>query len=281
MTPEDAVIYVQQLRAGIIPESIYVSRVGRDYVANACRDSFIDIGMYGLVDMSHVRRFVDTQQLKGKHVLEIMAGNGYLTKAIRDCGVKIIGTDNGSWYRREYTMVNIGKIIQMDCMQAIREHGPRADALICSWPYCSGPAGDAYTKAALLWDELFPDKPHYYYGECAHGVTATLEFFDLFEVREQVAQMPTWQGYWDAIYKVKKRSISLHDGHMVHTKRVCTQYGWRLKYAEDDEGKFYIVMGNSGEHIGYGIKCEYGSYERLFVATTLEAARNGHWNWTY
>lgn len=61
------------------------------------------------------------------NVLEVGAGNGELSRLLRERGINIVATDNGSWYRSK--MPNDVK--RLKYQTAIEKYKP--DLIICSW----------------------------------------------------------------------------------------------------------------------------------------------------
>jgi hypothetical protein len=68
--------------------------------------------------------------------VEIAAGDGTLSRFLRDAGVDVVATDDYSWQktRRE----QVGDVVVQDAVAALRERAPRV--VLCSWP----PAGNPF-----------------------------------------------------------------------------------------------------------------------------------------
>lgn len=97
-------------------------------------------------------RTLNEKVIKNSKCLEIMCGNGFISKALREEGVEIIATDN---YCIDYGFSNkVDGIIEMDCLDAISKYGKEVDFIICSWiPYGS----DIGYKALKLMNEINPN----------------------------------------------------------------------------------------------------------------------------
>jgi hypothetical protein len=67
--------------------------------------------------------------LAGRSCLEIGAGDGTLTRFLRDRGVTITATDDYSWQDR---IAYPASVVQMDATAALRHHSP--EVVLCSWP---------------------------------------------------------------------------------------------------------------------------------------------------
>ena len=194
------------------------------------RDQFIEAGGFCLVSYDWVRKLKDTIIKDGK-CLEIMAGSGMLSKALKDVGCDIIATDNkawgefphkkfNTWFREPFTDVE-----EIDCIDAIEKYGKDVDFIIVSWAYMD----DTCYRALLKMREVNPDCLMIYigeYGDCCadENFTEAAESFDihwfehkkdgkepivenleeiydnLVEVRKLYKQ---WYGIHDDIYIVK------------------------------------------------------------------------------
>jgi hypothetical protein len=129
-----------------------------------------------------------------RKVLEIMAGAGWLAKALSDCGVNIVATDSGDWDERHDKMMRLYPIKKHDAANAVRLFD--ADILICSWP----PYGsDAICDAATVWGT---ERPIIYIGEGDGGCNAPEEFWEHFREMDNAPNIPliSWDGIHDHIF---------------------------------------------------------------------------------
>ncbi len=69
--------------------------------------------------------------------LEIAAGDGTLTRFLKDHGVRITATDDCSW---KYAVHYPDSVVKRDAREALREYAP--EVVICSWP----PAGNDFER---------------------------------------------------------------------------------------------------------------------------------------
>lgn len=134
--------------------------------------------------------------------LEIMAGTGYLSYALKKYGVNIKATDNYSW---NHYFKNSISVEQMDCFDAIKKYGKQVDFIVCSWPYM-----DATASICLeLMAKVNPKCRMIYIGEDIGGCTANTRFFEIAEFQdikgfnEAVSNYTRWAGIYDYIGLVK------------------------------------------------------------------------------
>ena len=97
------------------------------------RIKYQDSGMYGFVSWKWVNPFVEW--LGDRKVLEVMAGRGWLSKALRDKEVDVIATDDYSWHESEGWDDPLTNVDRLDAVKSIEVYGEEIDILIMSWPY--------------------------------------------------------------------------------------------------------------------------------------------------
>lgn len=71
--------------------------------------------------------------LKGKNVLEVFAGNGYLAKKLLEAGVNVRPTSIFKGYDRSDVKM-YADVEEMTAKEAIQRYGEEADVLLMSWP---------------------------------------------------------------------------------------------------------------------------------------------------
>ena len=147
--------------------------------------------MWTVVDLNWTWHFA--QYLGSMRVLEVMAGVGWLTKALRAHGANIISTDNMSW-QKDYAP-NFGdpvtEIEPLNAVDAVHAYGSQSDILLMAWSSCA-----ADLQAASLWE---PQKPVIYIGERPGGCTGSDRFHAGFFPELQV-NIPRYRSNWDALY---------------------------------------------------------------------------------
>lgn len=152
------------------------------------KDAWNDRGMYAFVCWEWVEPLA--KWIGNRKVLEVMAGAGWLARALREKEVCVIATDDYTWAdKRGWTTVT--EVEKMDAVAAIEKYGPQADTLIISWPYMDKDAFHAITK----WHEIQPDGLIIYIGEDEGGCTACIEFFVHFEYLQREDFEPITQAY--------------------------------------------------------------------------------------
>ena len=148
-------------------------------------------GMWAMVDL-HWTGHLYRKYLIGKQVLEIMAGAGWLAKALEAHGANIRATDSMRWHKlKEWQCVH--PVEKMTSNKAVRTYGKRSDVLICSWPPYES---QEMTRACQLFG---PGKTIIYIGEGVGGCNADETFFNGFIERESF-NIPQWSGMHDSVY---------------------------------------------------------------------------------
>lgn len=162
------------------------------------RETWTDRGMYAFVCWQWVEPFATW--IGKRKVLEVMAGAGWLARALTAKGIEVIATDDYSWAdKRAWSMQTT--VEKMDAVTAIEQYGSTSDILLISWPYMDPSAFEAIRK----WNEINPEGLIVYIGEQEGGCTANDAFFEHFEVqendsfREVSANYCTWDGLHDTI----------------------------------------------------------------------------------
>lgn len=161
----------------LIPEKLLVHKDPLGFMSLSAftqREAWINRGMYAFVCWQWVdplARWIGQQ-----NVLEVMAGAGWLAKALREKGVNVIATDDYSWHlERKWPIVS--PVEKLGAIEAVKKYGASCDILILSWPYMDDTAFNVI-------NELYQVKPDcliIYIGEDFGGCTASEEFFDHFE----------------------------------------------------------------------------------------------------
>lgn len=145
-----------------------------------------NLGMYGVVDLSWTANLAEW--LGDRSALEVMAGRGYLTKALRHHGTNVRATDNGSWNIRP---LDPPEVEPMDGLAAVNTY--EAQVLIVSWPPYEG------RDIISICDAWGTDKLIVFIGEPKFGCTACDEFYDRFDVLPVDIPMPSHYGIHDRV----------------------------------------------------------------------------------
>ena len=159
------------------------------------REECIKAGMWAIVYDEWIKELA--LWIGNRTCLEIMAGAGWMAKALAAHGVDIIATDDYSWERKHSGNHNILRkyqysVEELEASEATKKYQDR-DILICSWPYMD----NEFANACKNWQ----GKPIVYVGEGESGCTANDEFFQGFEEDESAPniQLMCWPGIHDYI----------------------------------------------------------------------------------
>jgi len=142
-------------------------------------------GMWAIVDLVWTKQLADW--IAGRKVLEVMAGRGWLAKALKHYNVNIVATDNKPWETSP-----IFEVEKLDAVAAAK-HAADFEIMIMSWP----PYDDAIAiETCRAWGS---SRPIVYIGEGPGGCNANDEFFDHFaEIKNQPEiSLPRWYGLRD------------------------------------------------------------------------------------
>lgn len=117
--------------SGETPESIpNILKNGQKFsnsVGMFLHSAMADAGYFGRVTKEVAQDIA--KNVKNGTVLDVMAGRGFAVKALREAGVKTIGTDNNSWNLSE-------DIEQFDALESVRNYGAQVTHILISWaPY--------------------------------------------------------------------------------------------------------------------------------------------------
>jgi hypothetical protein len=156
---------IEGLRDKKVPET-YPNDIDENPLYTARRPEIVRMSSHALVSY----RWVEPLSIfiSGRPCLEIMSGKGMLARALMDCKVNVIPSDNTK-YLDSWCEIEI-----IDCLEAIKKYIHKVDFLICSWPYDSSPMPEAIE----LMRKLKPDCRMIYIGEPRGGCCASKKFFE-------------------------------------------------------------------------------------------------------
>ena len=145
-------------------------------------------GMWAIVEQKWTKKLANW--IGNRKCLEVMAGVGWLAKALSEHGVNIVATDDFSWtlkarHKNESLKEIYPDIIKEDAISAVKKYD--ADVLIVSWP----PYEDrTICDVCDIWGTK---KPIVYIGEGLGGCCAVSEFFENYKEDESVSiSLPQW-----------------------------------------------------------------------------------------
>ncbi len=111
---------------------------------------------------------------KGKTVVELCAGSGWLSHWLKKYGVNVTATtDDMSWHKSGRLKNILPLVENMDALTAISTYP--ADIYILSWPYMDD-------TALKIWEALPAGSTLLYIGEGPHGCTADEAFFESVDI---------------------------------------------------------------------------------------------------
>ncbi len=181
--------FIEYLDKGEIPPSPPITRwLGpEDFRA---RTHCTERGMWGLVYKGFASELA--AWIGDRKVLEVMAGRGWLAKALSDEGVEVVATDDNSWDNKHSKAASVFPVRPMDAVEAAL--GIEADVLIMSWP----PYGDDIaTRVLEAWGE---SGPIVYIGEGKGGCNAPDSFFQHWRsLSDVVIPLASWDGLHDGV----------------------------------------------------------------------------------
>lgn len=131
------------------------------------------------------------QWIGSRKVIEVMAGGGWLAKALAEQGIDIVATDDYTWDDRHKQMKRLYPVRKMTATRAAHLPG---DILLVSWP----PYGDkAICRACKVWGS---NRPILYLGEDKGGCNAPDLFFQNFQpIEHPDFGLVSWDGIHDEI----------------------------------------------------------------------------------
>lgn len=165
------------------------------------REKYFSQFMYGFVSWRWVVPF--SEWISSRKCLEVMAGRGWLSYALRQKGIDIIATDDLSWIADDASHIKpVTEIEQLDAVDSVRKYGKDVDIVIMSWP----PMDETAYKVLKELSIINPNAKLVYIGERMSGMTASDSFFSHFRgiadpgfmaVQEKYQK---WDGINDSIY---------------------------------------------------------------------------------
>ncbi|MDR0287532.1 MAG: hypothetical protein LBI03_07515 [Clostridiales bacterium] len=199
---------IEKLKNKIIPEAYPVSlNPAKNHNNNSfdilklspmlVRDEIIRLSGYSMISYNWIRPL--SKWIGNRKCLEVMAGSGVWSKALQDCGVSVIATDNPSWYVDLWQRSPWTEIEQIDCIEAIEKYGKNMNFVLCSWP----PMNKMCYYILLKMRKINPDLKMIYIGENG-GATGCEEFFN------EVQQIED-STFEKAVSKYTQIHFSIHD----------------------------------------------------------------------
>ncbi|MFJ7982362.1 hypothetical protein ACIQ1D_19050 [Lysinibacillus xylanilyticus] len=167
------------------------------------KEKFNEMGMFCFVSWAWVNPLVEW--LGNKKCLEVMAGRGWLSHALRQKGVDVVATDDFSWHgmpQFSKWIDIVTEIEDLDAVEAVRKYGKNIDVLIMTWAYMDNVA----YKTIKELHKVNPQAKIIVCGEGRGGCTADDKFFDHFDeiededfYRNVASKYETWNGLHDRL----------------------------------------------------------------------------------
>lgn len=203
-------LFSEMLENGLVPDEIRrefdIDSFKLLYDMHLKRDSYI--GRFGFVVVSERLISSLSESLRGRSVIEVGAGTGFLSKKLQDSGIDVHATDAKPFNESQYGFGKTHTEIEIiDGASAIaRRH---YDDVILSWPSYS----TEFATETLL--AMKPGQRLHYCGEGYGGCTASDSFFDLLDEKAVINEALTslirpnglsWPGIHDEwlVYDVLK-----------------------------------------------------------------------------
>lgn len=156
------------------------------------------IKYFGYTQITKLFAYNLAQFIGDKKCLEIMAGKGCLSYALKQYDIDIIPTDNYNWdCQRLNQWLDVE---ELNCLDAIEKYGKDVDYIIIGWtPYGDPIIEEVFNKIK----EVNPDLEIIFIGEDVGGCTGTDDMFDNIEyIRDErfdIVELSyfTWDGLHD------------------------------------------------------------------------------------
>lgn len=138
------------------------------------------IEYFGYTQVTKLFAYNLAQFIDDKKCLEIMAGKGCLSYALKQYDIDIIPTDNYNWGNERLNQWL--DVEEIDCLDAIEKYGKDVDYIIIGWT----PYGDPIIEKVFeKIKEVNPDLEIIFIGESEGGCTGTDDMFDIVEEIEE------------------------------------------------------------------------------------------------
>lgn len=184
--------FVEHIERGEIPPGPpHCVYDGYDYSYEGMvgRKECVKRGMWAIVEQGWVSNL--SKWVGNRKCLEIMAGAGWLSKALNDKGVDVIATDDYSWDGNQHSP-DMVRVYPVECVSAVDAvASPEPEVLIVSWP--------PYDNRDIIYAcrRWGTERPVVYIGE-EGGCNAPNEFFRYFHIEDEIG-IPQWYGIHDRL----------------------------------------------------------------------------------
>lgn len=173
--------FVSDFVNGEIPEEIpfNLTRYGENFMAGfRSHQAGQEVGYYAKITKKFAKKLAQ-EVGKDAVILDPMAGKGYFTKAMREQGIKTIGSDDKSW---EKVQSDDKSIENIEALNSLNKYGNEISHVLISWaPYDSDIDHKIYTTI----QEKYPHITIINIGEDSGGCTGSEKFWTEIEKRDE------------------------------------------------------------------------------------------------
>ena len=194
-----------------VPDDVVDSRNVHNIISNEIHSfkfhsNGMDRGFYCKPYWNWIDPFAN--YLKGKKVLDVMAGNGLISLCLKHRGINIDACDRATGKDNNYVRYRSWDFPIISGEKYIEEQAKKDivyDTILLIWPEYAGDGTDKEICDVFLKSN--PEGEIIFIGEDQEGCTGSDAFFEAYEldVFEEIDQhyIPDW-GIHDSIYKVKR-----------------------------------------------------------------------------
>lgn len=176
----------------------------QSYALFYVRDVYNQIFSFPVITQEVLEEMIE--YFRGKRILEVAAGSGYISSLLQNEGIDIKPTDTFDWANGKgfYTAWKemFTEVEKLDGLKAIDKYGDEYKVVLLSWPMYDNPFGYNVLRKCLEKDLTLV-----YIGEDETGCTANDDFFTL---RDKCATKCIIHSYrpfptiYDHFYEIKK-----------------------------------------------------------------------------
>lgn len=194
---------LKQLNNQIIPESYPEILIKDIDIVKKYRQEIIFLQGFSLVSMEWITPLANW--IGKRKCLEIMAGLGTISFALKQCGVNVISTDDYSWGSWINNSIKWTEVEKLDYIDSIEKYGKYVDFIIMSWCYLDNNGWLALKKMR----KVNPDCLMIFIGDHKGGLIGSDMLYENMivvpdkEIEKINLLYPTWHNINDHIYLIK------------------------------------------------------------------------------
>ncbi|KRN29503.1 SAM-dependent methyltransferase [Lactobacillus selangorensis] len=162
----------------------------------------VHFGMWAYITQDVMQNWVHL--FPHQHWLELMSGNGYISRGLRDQGQQVVATDSLAWTSENETGRQLEtKVLPLDAVTAVQCYGPWADAIVLSW----SPDGDPVDQQILAAIRSLPQPVQFFCIGEKNGATNSA-------------------GFWQQAHEQHSPRLTLLNHHYPHFDLMRDQIYW-------------------------------------------------------